>query len=199
MSGTGGTGGTTGTTRTAPAPHAPRAADSHTLAEATHLLHLEAWLLDHHRLTEWLALYTPDATYWVPLEAGQADPLQTSSIIYDDHLLMTVRVQQYADARAHARRPATRTVHQVSNVLLLDAPRGAPRGAAPAATANASAAELLVSSALTVVEYRLERQRVWGACVEHRLRRTADGLRIATKRIDLVNSEAELDGITILF
>lgn len=195
MSGTGGTGGTTGTTRTAPAPHAPRAADSHTLAEATHLLHLEAWLLDHHRLTEWLALYTPDATYWVPLEAGQADPLQTSSIIYDDHLLMTVRVQQYADARAHARRPATRTVHQVSNVMLLDVLPDATRSLIP----NSPVAEIRIASALTVVEYRLERQRVWGACVEHRLRRTADGLRIATKRIDLVNSEAELDGITILF
>lgn len=186
-----GTSGTTGANPATPAPHAIDGADSHTLAEATHLLHLEAWLLDHHRLAEWLALYTPDATYWVPLEAGQSEPLQTSSIIYDDHLLMTIRVQQYADARAHARRPATRTVHQVSNVLLLDAVPGTP--------ANQPTAEMRVASALTVVEYRLERQRVWGACVEHRLRRTADGLRIAAKRIDLVNSEAELDGITILF
>lgn len=191
MSGMSGTSGTTGANPAVPAPHAIDSADNRTLAEATHLLHLEAWLLDHHRLAEWLALYTPDATYWVPLEAGQPDPLQTSSIIYDDHLLMTIRVQQYADARAHARRPATRTVHQVSNVLLLDA--------APGATADGPAAEMRIASALTVVEYRLERQRVWGACVEHRLRRTADGLRIAAKRIDLVNSEAELDGITILF
>ena len=179
----------------APATCAPRPADSHTLAEATHLLHLEAWLLDHHRLTEWLALYTADATYWVPLEANQPDPLQTSSIIYDDHLLMTVRVQQYAEARAHARRPVTRTVHQVSNVMLLDALADAKRSPTP----NSSAADIHIASALTVVQYRLERQRVWGACVEHHLRRTADGLRIAAKRIDLVNSEAELDGITILF
>lgn len=187
--------GATGANPAARAPHAAGSADSSTLAQATRLLHLEAWLLDHHRLTEWLALYTPEATYWVPLEAGQADPLQTSSIIYDDHLLMTIRVQQYADARAHARRPATRTVHQVSNLLLLDTPQDGTRSAAP----DSPVAEILVASALTVVEYRLERQRVWGACVEHRLRRTADGLRIAAKRIDLVNSEAELDGITILF
>ena len=50
-----------------------------------------------------------------------------------------------------------------------------------------------------LLEYRHERQRVWGALVEHRLRRTRDGLRIAAKRIDLVNSEAELDGIVCLF
>jgi hypothetical protein len=35
--------------------------------------------------------------------------------------------------------------------------------------------------------------------VEHGLRRTADGLRIAFKRIDLVNSEAELDGVVCIF
>jgi hypothetical protein len=50
-----------------------------------------------------------------------------------------------------------------------------------------------------MVEYRAERQRLWAATVEHRLRRTAGGLRIAAKRVDLVNSEAELDGIACLF
>jgi benzoate/toluate 1,2-dioxygenase beta subunit len=59
--------------------------------------------------------------------------------------------------------------------------------------------EARVASTLVLVEYRKERQRVWGALVEHRLRRTPDGLRIAAKRVDLVNSEAELDGIVCLF
>jgi Ring hydroxylating beta subunit len=59
--------------------------------------------------------------------------------------------------------------------------------------------DVRAGSTLILVEYRRERQRVWGALVEHRLRRTADGLRIAAKRIDLVNSEAELDGIVCLF
>jgi hypothetical protein len=35
--------------------------------------------------------------------------------------------------------------------------------------------------------------------VEHRLRREGDGYRIAGKRVDLVNSEGELDGVAILF
>ena len=50
-----------------------------------------------------------------------------------------------------------------------------------------------------LVEYRQDRQRIWGAQVTHLLRRTPEGLRIAAKRVDLVNSEAELDGIAILF
>ncbi len=153
------------------------------IGEIQQFLYQEAALLDAGRLDEWLALFTEDATYWVPLEANQADPFTTSSIVYDDRRLLEVRVRQFQHPRAHARVPAPRTVHQVANVRLL-----ADDGS-----------ELTVASALVMVEYRSERQRVWGAVVEHRLRRTADGLRIATKRIDLVNSEAELDGIVVLF
>jgi 3-phenylpropionate/cinnamic acid dioxygenase small subunit len=159
------------------------AADIELRFEVEQLLYQEAWLLDHGRLDEWLALYTDDATYWIPLQADQADPLTTSSIVYDDRRLLEVRVRQFQHPRAHARVPAPRTVHQVGNVRIVEA----------------GTHELRISSALTMVEYRRERQRVWGALVEHRLRRTAGGLRIAAKRVDLVNSEAELDGIVCLF
>ena len=37
------------------------------------LLH-EARLLDEARWDEWLALFTDDATYWVPSQPGQAEP-----------------------------------------------------------------------------------------------------------------------------
>jgi hypothetical protein len=55
-----------------------------------------------------------------------------------------------------------------------------------------------VASTLTVVEFRNEKQRLYGALVEHRLRRKDDTFQIAHKRIDLVNSAGELDGIAIL-
>ena len=151
------------------------------------LLYREAQLLDRHQLEQWLSLYTDDATYWVPLEMGQVDPINTSSIIYDDRTLMEIRVKQYLHPRAHARVPQHRTCHQVSNVLL------APD------TGGSNALEQHISSTLLVVEFRQERQRVWGATVEHRLRVTADGLRIVSKRVDLVNSESDLDGIAFIF
>ena len=153
------------------------------LREAERLLFREAWLLDRHRLDEWLDLFTEDATYWVPLERGQEDPWNTGSIIFDDRSLLEIRVRQYAHPRAHARLPAARTCHQVGNIMILES----------------DGSELRVGSSLVLVEYRKERQRVFGASVEHRLRRTPAGLRIAAKRVDLVNSEAELDGIAFLF
>ena len=53
-------------------------------------------------------------------------------------------------------------------------------------------------STLTVLEFRNEKQRIYGALVEHRLRKSGDTFRIAHKRVDLVNSEGEIDGIAIL-
>ena len=143
----------------------------------------EARLLDQQRYEEWLDLYTEDATYWVPLEQGQASAADTSSIIYDDKTLLGLRVRQARHPRAHARLPLARTVHQVGNVMLLEQADGTAR----------------LASTLQVIEFRAERQRIWGATVEHRLRRTPAGWKIAHKRVDLVNSESELDGITILF
>jgi benzoate/toluate 1,2-dioxygenase beta subunit len=146
-------------------------------------LYHEASLLDAGALEAWLELFTADATYWVPLERGQKDPLETSSLIYDDRTLLELRVKQARHPRAHARLPLARTVHQVGNVSVLEE----------------SASELRVASTLTLVEWRNEKQRVWGALVEHRLRQSGESWKIAAKRIDLVNSEAELDGIAILF
>lgn len=145
-------------------------------------LYHEARLLDTQRYEEWLELFTDDATYWLPLEQGQKDPYETSSIIHDDRTLLELRVKQIRHPRAHARQPLARTVHQVTNVVQLGEGNG----------------ELRIGSALTVVEFRNEKQRIYGALVEHRLRRKGDTFQIAHKRVDLVNSEGELDGIAIL-
>jgi 3-phenylpropionate/cinnamic acid dioxygenase small subunit len=141
----------------------PAATEIELRSEIEHFLYREAWLLDHGRLDEWLALFTDDATYWIPLQANQADPLTTSSIAYDDRRLLEVRVRQFQHPRAHARVPAPRTVHQIGNVQVL----------------QVADHDVRAGSTLILVEYRRERQRVWGALVEHRLRRTAEGLRIA--------------------
>jgi benzoate/toluate 1,2-dioxygenase subunit beta len=145
-------------------------------------LYYEARLLDTQRYEEWLELFTDDATYWVPLEQNQKDAFETSSIIHDDRTLLELRVKQARHPRAHARQPLARTVHQVGNIM-----------------AEEGAGEVKVTSTLQLVEFRNEKQRLYGALVEHRLRRVRDGFRIAHKRVDLVNSEGELDGIAILF
>jgi 3-phenylpropionate/cinnamic acid dioxygenase small subunit len=146
-------------------------------------LFYEARLLDTQQFEAWLELFTDDAIYWLPLERDQKDPLETSSIIHDDRTLLELRVKQARHPRAHARQPLARTVHQVGNVMVV----------------SEKDFEIRVASTLQLMEFRSERQRVWGALVEHRLRRAGESFRIAHKRVDLVNSEGELDGIAILF
>jgi 3-phenylpropionate/cinnamic acid dioxygenase small subunit len=153
-----------------------------TLEVARELLYREAYLLDHQQFDAWLDLYTADATYWLPLEHNQPDPINTSSLIYDDRRLMELRVKQARHPRAHARVPAARTVHQVGNVMLLEQ----------------SGQEAKVASVLTLTEFRSERQRVFAALVAHHLRVTSVGWKIAAKRVDLINSEGELDGIAVI-
>jgi benzoate/toluate 1,2-dioxygenase beta subunit len=146
-------------------------------------LYHEARLLDTGQLEAWIELFTDDATYWLPLERDQKDALETSSIIHDDRTLLELRVKQARHPRAHARLPLARTVHNVGNVQVL----------------SEKDSEIRVASTLHLVEWRQEKQRVWGALVEHRLRRAGESFKIAHKRVDLVNSEGELDGIAILF
>ena len=147
-----------------------------------HFLYHEARLLDTQQFEAWLELFTEDATYWVPLEQNQKDPLETSSIIHDDRTLLELRVRQARHPRAHARQPLARTVHHVGNVMVEE-----------------SKDEVRVDSTLQLVEFRNERQRLYGALVQHRLRRHGESFKIAHKRVDLVNSEGELDGIAVLF
>jgi len=145
-------------------------------------LYHEARLLDTGQLEAWLALFTEDATYWLPLEQNQKDPFETSSIVHDDRTLLELRVKQARHPRAHARLPLARTVHQVGNIMVEDGKD-----------------EVKVHSTLQLVEFRNEKQRLYGALVEHRLRKANGSFKIAHKRVDLVNSEGELDGIAILF
>jgi len=118
----------------------------------------------------------------VPLEQGQKDPYETSSIIHDDRTLLELRVKQLRHPRAHARQPLARTVHQVGNVVELGRANG----------------ELRVGSTLHGGRIPPREQRLYGALVEHRLRQDGATFRIAHKRVDLVNSEGELDGLAVL-
>jgi 3-phenylpropionate/cinnamic acid dioxygenase small subunit len=65
------------------------------------LLH-EARLLDEGKFDEWLALFTPDARYWVPSEPDQKSPLDTVSLIYDDRRLLETRVRRLASPRIYS-------------------------------------------------------------------------------------------------
>ena len=44
----------------------------------------EARLLDEERYEDWLALFTADGRYWMPLEPGQTEEKLVTSLLYED-------------------------------------------------------------------------------------------------------------------
>jgi 3-phenylpropionate/cinnamic acid dioxygenase small subunit len=153
------------------------------LSECEAFLVHEAELLDDGRFEDWLALFTENAWYWVPSEPNQDSPLTTVSLIYDDRRLLETRVRRLAGPRMHAQEPRSRTSRIVTNVTL--------RERRPASA--------LVRSKFMMVEYRRGEQRLFAGTCFHDLVRTGEGLRIASKRVDLVNCDAPLDGLVVPF
>ena len=143
------------------------------------LLH-EARLLDEAKFDDWLALFTADGWYWVPSEAGQDNPRDIVSLIYDDRRLLETRVRRLASPRMYSQEPRSRCSRSVSNVTIEE-------------TEGRSAN---VRSKFLMIEYRREQQRLFAGTAWHRLVQIDGAIRIAWKRVDLINCDAPLDGIT---
>src|SRR5436190_3518052 len=154
-----------------------------TFSECEQLLIHEARLLDEARFDDWLALFTPDAWYWVPAEPGQQSPRDTISLMYDDRRLLETRVRRLSSPRIYSQEPRSRTSRIVANVTLEEA-----------ATDHA-----VVRSKFMMIEFRRNEQRIFGGTYLHRLVRHDDAMRIRLKRIELVNCDAPLDGLVVPF
>lgn len=87
------------------------------------LIHHEARLLDQGRLDDWLQLYAEDASYWVPIDEN-ADPLQESSVIYDNRLRLAMRVEQIMRQARVAQTPASHTLRMITNLEIAQAGDG---------------------------------------------------------------------------
>jgi benzoate/toluate 1,2-dioxygenase beta subunit len=143
------------------------------------LLH-EARLLDDGRFDEWLALFTEDAWYWIPTEPDQQSPFDTLSLIYDDRRLLETRVRRLKSPRIYSQEPPSRTSRIVANV-----------------TVEEVRSACTVRSKFLVLENRRAAQRLFGGTAFHRLAQLDGNLRIAWKRVDLLNCDAPLDGILV--
>src|ERR1700757_2482833 len=65
----------------------------------TDFIYREAELLDTMQWQAWLDLFDREGRYWMPLEWQQQDPLLQPSLMYEDLLLMKVRIERLAGER----------------------------------------------------------------------------------------------------
>lgn len=135
----------------------------------------EARLLDEWRLREWLALFAPDAEYWVPYAPDQLSPRDHVSLVWETLPLLTMRVERLEHAWTVSQWPAARCNHHLSNLV-------AQRGVDGLIEARAY---------LLYVEHRRDEQRWFSGRCRWTLEPAEGGYRILRKRVDLLNADQD--------
>ena len=151
--------------------------------EISAFLFHEARLLDERRWKDWLALFADDGWYWVPIEEGQADPRRTVSLMYDDRKLLETRVRRLTNGHLHAQSPVSRTTRTIGNATV----EGEEDGV------------LTIRSKFQMIEYRRNSQRLFGGTYWHGLHDNNGDFEIRWKKVELVNCDSMMDGLSVPF
>jgi 3-phenylpropionate/cinnamic acid dioxygenase small subunit len=158
----------------------------HTVAgdqELIDLVYAEARLIDEKRLDQWYELYAEDGHYWMPLTRDQKSPTRENSLMYEDKLLLQVRIQRLKHPNAHSQAQPSWCQH------VLQAPSIEDRGS--------SGGVAVLRTAFLYVESRRDDQQVYAGVAWHHLKREGQRLVILLKRVDLVNCEASLPSLQL--
>ena len=152
------------------------------LDEVTQWVYREARLQDEHRYDEWEALWTDDGIYWVPANGEGGDPEQEMSIIYDNRSRIALRIRQFHTGKRYSQTPKSRLRRVVSNIEILSDDGG----------------ELTVGSNALIFESHVRGDTLWAARNEYRLRRDGNALKMALKKVVLVNNQTALWSMAFL-
>ena len=153
------------------------------LNAVTAFIYREARLQDEHRYEAWEALWTDDGVYWVPANGDDIDPEKEMSIIYDNRSRIALRVRQLLTGKHFTQTPQSRLRHLVSNIELMDQDAGG---------------DIVVASNSLVFESSLRDDTIWAARNEYRLRYVDGELRMAYKKVTLVNNDKALYTLSFL-
>jgi 3-phenylpropionate/cinnamic acid dioxygenase small subunit len=136
----------------------------------------EARLIDERKFPDWLALFADDAVYWMPLEWDQEEENLTTSLLYEDMLLLRTRVQRLEGQRTFSQKPKSRCQHllQAPQVDGIDHDANLYRTYTP----------------FHYAETRFDEQVILAGWARHQLSVIDGNLKIRKKRIDIVNCDA---------
>jgi len=139
-------------------------------------------MLDEQRFDEWLALWLEDGYYWMPLDYKQADPHTVTSLMYEDIFMLRLRVQRLNGARTFSQKPKSRCNHVLQRPFIDEI----------------SSESITTNTSMHYIETRMDDQFLLGLTATHELRVVDGALRIANKRVDLLNSDAAFSSIQLL-
>lgn len=154
--------------------------------EVEQFLYREARYADELDYDAWEALWTDDALYWVPV-ASTSDPSQTMSVIYDNRSRIATRLKQVRTGKRHAQSPPSNLRRLLSNIEFLGG-----------RTRSDGGVDLEVGANFLVLESRARGNHLWGGRVTYRLRRQDGELRLAYKKVVLVDNDRPLPTLGFL-
>ncbi|MBD0322396.1 MAG: aromatic-ring-hydroxylating dioxygenase subunit beta, partial [Aldersonia sp.] len=154
------------------------------VVEAQGFLAREARLIDDGRFNDWLALFSDDCLYWVPVSAGGGDPRREVSHAFDDCRRLTDRVYWLRTGLAFSQIPASRTRRVIGNVETTSDPVSGAR---------------LVRSNFVVHEFRAGVTKIYAGWYGHMLVPAEDDWRIKLKQVNLLDSDQMHENLTLVF
>ncbi|MEN4918542.1 aromatic-ring-hydroxylating dioxygenase subunit beta [Achromobacter spanius] len=163
----------------------PMPADCATTPDALKaFVYHEAMLLDTQRYDEWLSLYAEDGLYWMPLAQDQPPGDLAPSLLYEDLLLLRLRIQRYGNPRAHSLHPAVRGLRilQAPQLLASDADTGQHQLRTP----------------FLYVETQGDTQRMLAATAIHTIEGRPGQFKLRMKKVVLLNADASLPAFQLL-
>jgi 3-phenylpropionate/cinnamic acid dioxygenase small subunit len=152
------------------------------LEEVTQFIYREARLQDEHEYDAWEALWTEDGVYWIPANGEGGDPEQEMSIVYDNRSRIALRIRQFHTGKRYSQTPRSRLRRIVSNIEVLE--HGADG--------------IVAASNALVFESHVRGDTLWASRNEYRLRRVGDTLKMARKKVVLVNNQTALYSMAFL-
>lgn len=155
-------------------------------AEVEQFLYREARYADELNYDAWEALWTDDALYWVPV-ASTDDPLRQMSVIYDNRSRIGTRLKQVRTGKRYAQAPPSSLRRLLSNIEFLG---GMPN--------PEGGVDLEVAANFLVLESRERGNNLWGGRTTYRLRRVDGALRLAYKKVVLVDNDKPLSTLGFL-
>jgi benzoate/toluate 1,2-dioxygenase beta subunit len=154
------------------------------LAEAEQFLYREARLADEHDYDGWESLWTSDGIYWIPGGgSSDIDPDTQMSIAYDNRSRIGLRVAQLKSGKRHSQTPPSSVRRMISNVELMGTQHGSDH---------------LVGANFLAVESRERGTTLWAGRAEYRLRWVDGELKMAAKKVTLVDRDRALFTLSFL-
>lgn len=144
----------------------------------------EARLLDERCFDEWYELFADSGVYWMPMVPAQADGVSHASLMYEDLLMLRLRIDRLKQPQVHSQQPASRCLHVMQRPFV-SVPEAGSDGIYRACTP------------MIYTETRGSEQWIYAAKVNHDLVAANGVFRILMKRVELLNCDAPLPAIQL--